>query len=270
MGANSAERKTPARWPLELALNHPGRCPYRVVIVIHFPLSVKQYAQADICPGRAIPLPERCPHPNCQAPNRLIRWGTYYRWACTESGDYRLCIQRVRCQGCGRTHSLLPDFLHPYRHYVLALLHQVAWLYVIVGLGFGRLIEQLPENGPALTTVREWVRAFAYGAGQLLLPVLVRSVLRLAPQSDLPETTPLHLERSRPPQQQWLKQAYQFWRGAEHLYAQVKERQPQLTFTVQTLFPFLLHWLQAQALPPRLFWSPALPTTPRQPFPVTV
>jgi hypothetical protein len=118
--------------------------------------------------------------------------------------------------------------------------------------------------------VREWVRAFAYGAGHLLLPALVRFLLRLAPQSDLPETTPWHLERSQPPQQQWLKQAYQFWQGAEHLYAQVKERQAQLTFRVQALFPFVLHWLQAQALPPRLFWSPRLPTTPSQPFPAAV
>lgn len=237
-----------------------------MVIVIHFSLSVKQYAQADICPGRTIPLPECCPHPECQALNSLIRWGTYPRWACTETGDYHLRIQRVRCQACGRTHSLLPDFLHPYRHYVLALLHQVVWLYLIVGQGFGRLIQQLPQSGPAPTTVREWVRAFGYGAGHLLLPALIRFLLRVAPQSELPETTPRHLARSRPPQQQWLKQAHQFWQGAEHLYAQVKERQPQLSFRVQTLFPFLLHWLQAQALSPRLFWSPTLPTTPTVPF----
>jgi hypothetical protein len=28
----------------------------------------------------------------------------------------------------------------------------------------------------------------------------------------------------------------------------------------------LLHWLQRQAVPPRLFWSPCLPTTPTTPF----
>lgn len=242
----------------------------RVVIVIHFPLSVKQYAQAQSCPGRELALPERCPHPDCQTSGRLIRWGTYWRWACTEAGDYRLCIQRVRCQACGRTHSLLPDFLHPYRHYVLALLYRVAWLYVIVGLGFGRLIQQLPETGPAPTTIREWVHAFAYGAGHLLLAALTRFLLRLASHTDLAGTTPLHLGRSRPPHQQGLKQAYQFWQVAEQLYAQVKERQPHLTFTVNALFPFLLHWLQAQQLPPRLFWSPALTTTPTQPFQAAV
>jgi hypothetical protein len=28
----------------------------------------------------------------------------------------------------------------------------------------------------------------------------------------------------------------------------------------------LLHWLQRQAVPPRLFWSPRLATTPTTPF----
>lgn len=237
-----------------------------MVILIHFALSVKQYAQSESCPARLMSLPRRCPHPDCQASDCLIRWGTYQRWACTESGDYRLRIQRVRCQACGRTHSLLPDFLHPHRHYVLKLLYQVAWLYVVVGLGFSRLLQQLPEAGPAPTTVREWVRAFGYGAGHLLLPALTGFLLRLAPQTELAEATPSHLLRSRPPQQQWLKQAYQFWQLAQQLYAQVKDRQPELAFTVEQLFPFLLHWLQAQRLPPRLFWSPVLVTTPTVPF----
>jgi len=235
-----------------------------VVIVTHFPLSVKQYAQAEGCPGRAIPLPERCPHPACQASHSLIRWGTYQRWACTETEDYRLCIQRLRCQVCGRTHSLLPDFLHPYRHYVLSLLHRVVWLYLIVGLGFGRLLPQLPERGPAPSTVREWVAAFAYGAGYLLLGVLSRFVLTVNPHSELPGPAPPHLERSR--QAPRLKQAYHFWQLAEQLYAQVKGQQPWLAFNVGHLFPFVLHWLQSQPLPPRLFWSPRLSTTPPQPF----
>jgi hypothetical protein len=201
----------------------------------------------------------------------MIRWGTYERWACTGEGDYRLSIQRVRCQVCGRTQGLLPDFLHPHRHYVLSLLYQVAWLYVILGLGFGRLRERLPADGPALETVREWVGAFAYGAGYLLRAVLTAAVLRLAPQSDFPGPAPPHLDRSRPAKQrQNLQGAYQFWQLALVLYAQVKERSPRLAFAGGYLFPFLLHWLQAQALSARLFWSPVLPTTPDQPFPAAL
>jgi hypothetical protein len=115
------------------------------------------------------------------------------------------------------------------------------------------------------------VRAFAYGAGHLLLAALVRYLLKLAPQAELPETTPAHLDRSREAQQQqWLKQAYLFWQVAEQVYAQVKERQPALTFTPSQLLPFLLHWLQVQPFPPRLFWSPTLTTTPTQPFQAAV
>ena len=238
-----------------------------MVIVIHFGLSVKQYAQADPCPGRAISLPERCPHPDCQASASLIRWGSYQRWAVTGAAAYRLRIQRLRCQACGRTHSLLPDFVHPYRHYVLELLQRVIWLYLIVGLGFGRLMRHLPEAGPAPETVREWVRAFAYGAGHLLLSALSRFLLKLAPQTELPGPAPPHLARSRQVQHhQRLIQAHAFWQVAEQVYAQLKGHQPRLAFSLGQLFPFLLHWLQAQSLSPRLFWSPTLATSPTQPF----
>jgi hypothetical protein len=234
-----------------------------VVIVIHFPISVKQYAQATSNPGREIALPERCPHPECQASRRLIRWGSYERWVCTETGDYRLRIQRVRCTKCGRTHSLLPDFLHPFRHYELALLQRVVWLYLIVGLGFGQIMNHLPEFGPALTTIREWVQAFVYGAGHMLSGSLSRFLLTLAPQVELPGPAPPHLERSRQPH---LKQAWHFWQMTEQVYALVKLQHPRLHFSATHLLFFGLHWLQTQLLPPRFFWSPRLVTTPTRPF----
>jgi len=63
----------------------------------------------------------------------------------------------------------------------------------------------------------------------------------------------------------WEK-AHTFWLLAEQRYAQGKTRQPRLHLSARRLFPFLLHWLQSQRLPARLLWSPALPTTPPQPF----
>ena len=53
---------------------------------------------------------------------------------------------------------------------------------------------------------------------------------------------------------------------AEHLYAQLKRRSPRLHFAAGQLFPFLLHWLHSQALPPRLFWNRTLSTTPSTAF----
>lgn len=239
-----------------------------MVIVQHFPGSVKQYAEAVPFPGRRFPIPDTCPHPDCRANDCLIRWGTYERRARTGNVTYHILIQRVRCNVCGRTHSLLPDFLHPYRHYVIRLLQHVASLYLIAGLGVGRLMNRLPGLNPARSTVREWVASFAYGAGELLLDLLSRQLLRLDPLANLPDTPPPHhLDRIRDPvKRRRLERAHRFWLLAEHLYALVKVKRPRLHFTADQLLPFMLHWLQTQAVPPRIFWSPALSTTPTNPF----
>jgi hypothetical protein len=239
-----------------------------VVIVQHFPGSVKQYISAVPFPGKTFPLPERCPHPECRAAGCLIHWGAYERWACTAGKDYLIRVQRIRCKVCGRTHSLLPDFLHPYRHYVLRLLQNTIHLYLIAGLGLGRLLRQMSEPGPARSTIREWIRSFAYGAGELLLDLLTRRLVALDPFAALPDRVPPeHLQRiSNPVQHRRLARAHHFWLLAEQLYAQVKVRQPWLAFAAAQFFPFLLHWLQRQAVPPRLFWSPRLSTTPTIPF----
>jgi hypothetical protein len=238
-----------------------------VVIVQHFSGSVKAYIEACRAGGPLFPLPDRCPHPDCQASESLIRWGTYPRGAVTAEVAYRLRIQRVRCKVCGRTHSLLPDFLHPHRHFVIHLLQHVVSLYLLVGLGWRRMLRRLGGRGPARSTVREWVASFAYGAGYLLLDRLLRSLFAIAPDAVLPERPPKHLNRvPDSPRRHSLQNAYTFWLLAEQLYALVKARLPHLHFAASQLFPFLLHWLQDQALPPRLFWSPLLPATPTQPF----
>jgi hypothetical protein len=249
-----------------------------VVIVHHSPGSVKQTIATVPFLGRTFALPDRCPYPECHAVGCLIRWGTYERWVFTADVDYRIRIQRVRCKVCGRTHSLLPDFLHPYRRYVLSLLQYAVFLYLIVGLGWGRLLarietkkevkKEVDKPGPARSTIREWIRSFTYGAGELLLDLLTRYLLMLDPLVDLPDTTPpQHFKRiSNPRQRHRLRRAHSFWLLAEQFYAMVKGRRPRLHFEAAQLFAFLLHWLQTQAVPPRLFWSPVLATTPSTPF----
>ncbi|MBU1746805.1 MAG: hypothetical protein KKA73_03885, partial [Chloroflexi bacterium] len=69
-----------------------------MVIVRHFSGSVKDYLVASQIPGGVFALPDRCPHPDCQAAHVLIRWGTYERGVATGEGDYRLRIQRIRCK----------------------------------------------------------------------------------------------------------------------------------------------------------------------------
>jgi hypothetical protein len=238
-----------------------------VVIVQHFAGSVKAYIEITRAHGRIFLLPDRCPHPDCQAVGSLIGWGSYERSAVTIEVDYRVRIWRVRCKVCGRTHSLLPDFLHPHRHFVIHLLQHVVSLYLLVGLGWRRLLRRLGGRGPARSTVREWVASFAYGAGYLLLDLLLRYLFAIAPDAELPEQPPEHLDRvPDSPRRRHLHKAHTFWLLAEHLYALVKARSPDLHFAVGQLFPFLLHWLQDQGMPPRLFWSPRLHTTPTCPF----
>lgn len=235
-----------------------------LLIVVHFRHTLEAYASAAICPGREIAVPACCPHGDCRAAGRLIRWGRYQRYGQTGEERYRLEIQRVRCQACGRTQALLPDFLHPHRWYVLRLLHQVVLLYLLGGLGFEQVLKQMPSGGPARDTIREWVSAFAYGAGYLLLEVLRRFVAGLGPLAELPEGSPPRLERSE--QAELLQKSYHFWQWGEVLYARVKELEARTDYGAGQFFAFLLHWLQKQPLSPRLFWSPRLKTTPRVPF----
>jgi len=246
-----------------------------VVIVQPFFGSVKEYIEAFLSQGCPFLLPDCCPRPDCLATGSLIRWGTYERGALTGEVDHRLRIQRVRCKACGRTHSLLPDFLHPHRHFVISLLQQVISLYLLAGLGWRRLMRQVRaeyDRGPAPSTVQEWVASFAYGAGHLLLDTWLRHLFALDPGSDLPDPPPpLGMERhlNRTPdsdQRRRLEKAHTFWLLAEQVYVLVKQRQPTLHFSAAQLFPFLLHWLPVHRLPSRLFWSPRLATTPMQPF----
>jgi hypothetical protein len=238
-----------------------------VVIVQHSAGSVKAYIEAIRVRGHVFAVPDRCPHPDCQAVDMLLRWGFYERNAITEEAEYRIRIQRVRCKACGRTHSLLPDFLHPHRHFALDWLRKVVSLYLLTGLGWRRLLRRLRGQGPARSTVREWVASFAYGAGYLLFDRLLRYVLVLEPNADLPEQPPDHLDRVPDPlKRHRLEKAHTFWLLAERFYAQVKARLPRLHFTTQQFLAFLLHWLQDQGLSPRLFWSPRLHTTPAQPL----
>jgi len=237
-----------------------------MVIVHHFPGSVKQYAEAIPFPGRSFEVPVSCP--DCQARNCQIRWGTYPRLARTGLFVYHIRIQRVRCKACGRTHSLLPDFLHPYRHYVVPLLQKVVLLYLVLGLGWNQLTEQLPPSGPTRSTAREWVASFAYGAGCLLLDFLIRRLMALDPLIDLPDIcASSHLNRvSDPDKRMRLEKSLHFLLLAEQLYAQIKHRSPHLHFAAGQMLSFILHWLQSQALPPRLFWNPTLSTTPTAAF----
>ena len=62
-----------------------------------------------------------CP---CCSSTNLIKWGTYERNLIFFDNNYNcnsriVKIKRIKCNGCGKTHSLLPDGLVPYKQYTL-------------------------------------------------------------------------------------------------------------------------------------------------------
>lgn len=59
-----------------------------MVIVQPFFGSVKEYIEAFLSQGCPFSVPDRCPHPDCQAAGSLIRWGTYERGALTGEADF--------------------------------------------------------------------------------------------------------------------------------------------------------------------------------------
>ena len=151
---------------------------------------------------------------------------------------------------------------------MIRLLQQVVLLYILAGTGINRLIESLIGQGPVRATVHEWIVSFGYGAGHLQFHLLRRSLLVLNPLIELPEShLPTHLDRVPSPIKRYrLGRAHRFLPLAETLYAEVKARVPHLHFTPDYLFSVVLNWLQSTGVPPRIFWSPRLSTTPTEPF----
>ena len=121
-----------------------------MVIVQHYAHSAKHYAEAIPFPGVLFLVPRICP--DCGAIDVLIRWGTYTRQACTGLEVYWIQVQRVRCKACKHTHSLLPDFLHPYRRYVIARMQLVIYLLSWPRSPSVPCCHLSGDNGPAVFT----------------------------------------------------------------------------------------------------------------------
>ncbi len=164
------------------------------MIIIQILQTVEEYIETEKDPEYRVEMPKQCP--TCQGLDRLIRWGKYVRQVWTGEEKYELEIQRVKCKGCGKTHALLPDFLHPYRRYTLEVMQQIIWMYVLWGMGFGQIMKKILSEGPTRRTVREWVSSFGYGAGYLLLDVMRQFVMKLYPESEVRGRAPQELERS--------------------------------------------------------------------------
>lgn len=145
---------------------------------------------------------------------------------------------------------MLPDFLHPGRHYGLAGIYQAVRQYLIEGQGYGRIRQAQEASGVVVGTLREWMDAFARGA-RLWRPRLQRALYALKPTAPPPAGLPGHLGRVANRQQRaGLVEAHAFFQLAEVFYAAVKEREPGLVFRLGRLFLFLLLWAQGLGVRP--------------------
>jgi len=133
------------------------------VIVIHVGNSVAEYAARY--EEVAVQRPGQCPR--CGAEKCMIAHDWYVRrkplWAMLDP-PVPLWIRRWKCKVCKRTTSLLPDVLHRYRHYVMAVIAPaLLWRYV---LGWtwveiqARLCGGIDPAMPSLDSLMRWGKAF--------------------------------------------------------------------------------------------------------------
>ena len=102
-------------------------------------------------------------------------------------------VRRLECQECGRTTSLLPDFLHRYRHYGLEVIEQVVSARVEEGVSWSAMAQRYSRDGaPSLRTMRRWYSAFVQQA-LVWLTALLRALALVLPLLEAldPHTTVL-------------------------------------------------------------------------------
>lgn len=108
--------------------------------------------------------PKCCP--NCGR-SGLWSHGCYTRNARCEQGDGNpALIPRFLCSGCGRTCSVLPEYIPPRRWYHWSIQQVVVWL-LLYGNTYGSALDVLSARGlggddsePSLSTLHRWWSRF--------------------------------------------------------------------------------------------------------------
>lgn len=124
-------------------------------------------ARSADAPSLAGLRPIYCTNPKCGAPARnrdgvlqLVGHGLYLRHVrgLTEVGWIEIWIRRFLCRVCGRTMSVLPDWLHPWRWYAAPVILEALYRHCIlgetacsIGLRFGR-----PQDATEWRSLRRW------------------------------------------------------------------------------------------------------------------
>jgi hypothetical protein len=104
--------------------------------------------------------PEGCPW--CGGQGCLIGHGYYPRKAKDEQRAYRIRVKRWLCKNCHRTVSMLPNFLLPYRQYLVRVIQGVVVAFYEFGQNWRRVRQTSMQDGtPNLRTMQRWCKALA-------------------------------------------------------------------------------------------------------------
>jgi hypothetical protein len=104
-----------------------------------------------------------CPEgwPWCGGQDCLIGHGTYQRKAKDEQRVYWIRVKRWFCKNCHRTLSILPNFLFPYRQYLVRVIQGVVVAFYEFGQNWRRVTQTSTQDGtPNLRTMQRWCKAF--------------------------------------------------------------------------------------------------------------
>jgi len=105
-------------------------------------------------------LPLWCGHCNAQ---RLHKHGRYWRVVVCRRRLYRIPVYRWKCPHCGRTVSLLPDFLKPYARFLSLLREKAVWRR-LAGWQWERIARAVSSPAVSIVSVRTLLRWFARAA----------------------------------------------------------------------------------------------------------
>ena len=148
---------------------------------------------------------ENCP--DCD--HKLYRHGKYSRSVITKKKITWIPIYRLLCPACGKTFSLLPDFLLPYQVHGGEILQQAWSLRFMKRKSFAKIKSIISHNetgGISIKTIKRWERFWKQKENDLI-NLLHRGLVELCSDSTI-----LFITKQLSPQQTLLYFLRKLWK----------------------------------------------------------
>ncbi|QOY37332.1 DUF6431 domain-containing protein [Anaerobacillus isosaccharinicus] len=145
--------------------------------------------------------------PDCD--HKLYRHGKYFRSAITKKKITWIPIYRFLCPACGKTFSLLPDFLLPYQIHASAILQRAWTLRFIKKISYAQIqsiISYDETGGISVKTIKRWERFWKQKENDLI-DLLNRGLVELSSDSTI-----LYMTKKLSDQQTFLYLLRKLWK----------------------------------------------------------